>query len=139
MCGALILTACGGDKDEGVSNKIIQSEQTLTFGSTACWLGGTEKSSGVDKNNNGVLDENEVEKTETSCLSKNVFESGMRLDYEVMDNLKGIADGAKAGNTIEVRRGGFERQVGIDVDEIAGQIVVLLLVSLFAFHPSGKT
>ena len=107
MCCALILTACGGDKDEGVSNKIIQSEQTLTFGSTACWLGGTEKSSGVDKNNNGVLDENEVEKTETSCLSKNVFESGSRLDYEVMDNLKGIADGAKAGNTIEVRRGGF--------------------------------
>lgn len=107
MCCALILTACGGDKDEGVSNKIIQSEQTLTFGSTACWLGGTEKSSGVDKNNNGVLDENEVEKTETSCLSKNVFESGIRLDYEVMDNLKGIADGAKAGNIIEVRRGGF--------------------------------
>ncbi|AWL28620.1 esterase-like activity of phytase family protein [Acinetobacter defluvii] len=109
----MILVGCGNDKDNTNTNstkpepsKPLTLEQTLKFADKNCWLGGTAKSSGLDLNANGKLDTNEIQKTENVCLTENVFAHGVRLNYEVMD-IKGIVDGAKAGNHIEFRRGGF--------------------------------
>ncbi|WP_173910369.1 esterase-like activity of phytase family protein [Acinetobacter sp. Marseille-Q1618] len=107
---AMTLVGCGNDKDNGDTSKpepkILTQETPLKFADKNCWLGGTAKSSGLDLNTNGKLDINEIQKTENVCLTKNVFANGVRLSYEIMD-IKGIADGAKAGNNIEFRRGGF--------------------------------
>lgn len=105
---AMTLVGCGNDKDQSTiePSKTLTFEQTLKFADQNCWLGGTAKSSGIDVNANGKLDADEIQKTENVCLTQNLFANGVRLNYEVMD-IKGIVDGAKAGNTIEFRRGGF--------------------------------
>ena len=107
---ATTLVGCGNDKDNADTAKpepkTLTQETALKFADKNCWLGGTAKSSGLDLNTNGKLDINEIQKTENVCLTENVFANGVRLSYEIMD-IKGIVDGAKAGNNIEFRRGGF--------------------------------
>lgn len=107
---AMTLVGCGNDKDNADTAKpepkTLTQETALKFADKNCWLGGTEKSSGLDSNGDGKLDAKEIQKTEQVCLTKNLFANGVRLSYEIMD-IKGIVDGAKAGNNIEFRRGGF--------------------------------
>lgn len=105
---SLALMGCGSDHDDNQNTaKMLSTEQTLNFGDRDCWLGGTVKLTGQDKNNNGILETDEIQQTTPSCITENAFALGMQLTYQVMDHLKGIADGAKAGNTIEFRQGGF--------------------------------
>ena len=60
MCVALLatlgLSACGDGKDGGAGLDSLVSHAKLAFGSEACWFGGLQLTSGLDKNRNGTLD-----------------------------------------------------------------------------------
>ncbi|MFO1353580.1 MAG: hypothetical protein U1E88_03215 [Acinetobacter sp.] len=102
---SLALMGCGSDHDDNQNTaKMLSTEQTLNFGDRDCWLGGTVKLTGQDKNNNGILETDEIQQTTPSCITENAFARCMQLTYQVMDHLKGIADGAEGGVTIEFRR-----------------------------------
>lgn len=108
---ASVLVGCGNDKDNTTelpinSKQVLTLEQPLQFGDQDCRFGGTVKFSGLDLNNNKKLETDEIQKTENNCITQNLFAHGVHLNYELMD-IKGIIDGAKAGNFIEFRRGGF--------------------------------
>ena len=106
---ASVLVGCGNDKDNTTelptnSKQVLTLEQPLQFGDQNCRFGGTVKFSGLDLNNNKKLETDEIQKTENNCITQNLFAHGVHLNYELMD-IKGIVDGAKAGNFIEFRRG----------------------------------
>ena len=50
---SLALMGCGSDHDDNQNTaQMLSTEQTLNFGDRDCWLGGTVKLTGQDKNNN---------------------------------------------------------------------------------------
>lgn len=107
VLASLLLVGCGDDKDSpATQNKTLSSETALNFADKDCWLGGQAIHTGLDKNGNGKLDADEIQNTKNQCNTENLFANGLRLGYAIMD-IKGVADGAKPGNNIEFRLGGF--------------------------------
>lgn len=114
MCVALLatlgLSACGDGKDGGTGLDSLVSHAKLAFGSEACWFGGLQLTSGLDKNRNGTLDADEVTTTTTDCKVNTVFGStGVRPDFELIPDsvIAPVLDDVKKDRNIEFRRGGF--------------------------------
>ena len=79
---SLALMGCGSDHDDNQNTaKMLSTEQTLNFGDRDCWLGGTVKLTGQDKNNNGILETDEIQQTTPSCITENAFARGVQLTY----------------------------------------------------------
>ena len=60
------LAGCSDDNDK-TENKIIAVDNEIAIGSEQCINGGVETQSGVDSNNNNVLDSNEITDTNLVC------------------------------------------------------------------------
>ncbi|TCM61912.1 hypothetical protein EC844_12666 [Acinetobacter calcoaceticus] len=104
---SILLIGCGSDdKDTSSAGKTLTLQTELKFADKNCWLGGQSTATGVDKNGNGKLDPDEIQNIKNECQTENLFAKGKAFNYDIMD-IKGVPDGAKPGNQIEFRMGGF--------------------------------
>lgn len=69
----LLLTACGADnnKSDPVGEASVASTTRALMAGAVCANGGIEIQTGIDRNKNGVLDNNEVTSTQTVCNGTN--------------------------------------------------------------------
>jgi hypothetical protein len=69
LASTIFLTACTDDGDNGQNglNSLIQ-QTPLVLGNDDCWSAGTRIESGLDKNQNGELDANEIQQSSIQCV-----------------------------------------------------------------------
>ncbi len=77
LASTIFLTACTDDGDNGQIglNSLIQ-QTPLVLGNDDCWSAGTRIESGLDKNQNGELDANEIQQSSIQC-GPNLFTQGL--------------------------------------------------------------
>ena len=109
LASTILLTACTDDGDNGQNglNSLIQ-QKSLVLGNDDCWSGGTRIESGLDKNQNGELDTNEIQQSSTQC-GPNLFAQGVALPYQNLTSFK--VNGTTIASPFTLRQGGFGSDV----------------------------
>jgi hypothetical protein len=118
---SLLLHGCSLDGDDGKNGKdgtngsngsngasglqSLVKQSAVAMGHAECLLGGTRIDSGLDSNQNKLLEETEISQTSYLCQPDNFAKSGEKLPYTVLRN--DIPNGALPGATMEIRNGGF--------------------------------
>lgn len=93
----------GDDGDDGDDSLIVQTP--LELGDENCWLGGLRIDSGLDLDDDGILDATEIDDTNALCQPNTFSEHGVVLPYSVLRN--DLDNAANPGSTFEIRNGGF--------------------------------
>ena len=109
LASTIFLTACTDDGDNGQNglNSLIQ-QTPLVLGNDDCWSAGTRIESGLDKNQNGELDANEIQQSSIQC-GPNLFTQGVALPYQNLTSFK--ANGTTIASAFTLRQGGFGSDV----------------------------
>ena len=104
LASTIFLTACTDDGDNGQNglNSLIQ-QMPLVLGNDDCWSAGTRIESGLDKNQNGELDANEIQQSSIQC-GPNLFAQGVALPYQNLTSFK--ANGTTIASAFTLRQGG---------------------------------
>ncbi|MEQ6342297.1 MAG: hypothetical protein M3A44_11745 [Gammaproteobacteria bacterium] len=120
------LTACGGGSGAGADNggapSVAVNRSVIAVNDPTCPNGGILVETGIDKNINGVLDANEVTKSEAVCNGANgvntlitqsiepagshCLNGGVRLDSGMDTNHNGTLDSAEISSSSYVCNGG---------------------------------
>jgi hypothetical protein len=84
LCASLTIASCSKD---GADGKTVLTRTTKEAAGANCTYGGTKFETGVDVNNNGILDDNEVTTTQTNyvCNGAGAIYSGW-IDVNVTAN-----------------------------------------------------
>ncbi|MCU4414401.1 esterase-like activity of phytase family protein [Acinetobacter sp. WU_MDCI_Axc73] len=96
---AMGLTGCNDSNNDNGTNT-VSSTTKIALGDSNCWYGGTLNSTGIDKNNNGVLDANEVTTSSPTC--NNFPAKGVELPYNVLKT-----DVDAKGVSYKIMNGGY--------------------------------
>ena len=109
LASTIFLTACTDDGDNGQNGLNSLIKQTpLVLGNDDCWSAGTRIESGLDKNQNGELDANEIQQSSIQC-GPNLFAQGVALPYQNLTSFK--ANGTTIASAFTLRQGGFGSDV----------------------------
>ena len=105
LASTIFLTACTDDGDNGQNglNSLIQ-QMPLVLGNDDCWSAGTRIESGLDKNQNGELDANEIQQSSIQC-GPNLFTQGVALPYQNLTSFKANGTTIASTNTQATARG----------------------------------
>ncbi|MDT3337545.1 esterase-like activity of phytase family protein [Shewanella sp. SP1S1-7] len=98
----LLLSACNSD-DKDINS--LTTQTTLIGGDNHCWMGGTRTDSGLDNNDNGKLDSNEVVDSSYACNADLFTDKAVHLPFTVLRD--DLDNGAMPGTKFEIRNGGY--------------------------------
>ncbi|KZN47798.1 esterase-like activity of phytase family protein [Pseudoalteromonas luteoviolacea] len=93
----------GKDGNSGLSSLVNQAE--LPMGDSTCFFGGIAIKSGLDTNDDGVLDDSEVSQSNSVCQPSPLTAQGAALPYTALRS--DLQNGTVEGSVFEIRNGGF--------------------------------
>ncbi|KZN30556.1 hypothetical protein N480_06245 [Pseudoalteromonas luteoviolacea S2607] len=95
--------AAGKDGNSGLSSLVNQTE--LSMGDSTCFFGGIAIKSGLDTNDDGVLEDSEVSQSNSVCQPSPLTAQGAALPYTALRS--DLPNGTVEGSVFEIRNGGF--------------------------------